>query len=95
MLMFYFYILSNDTGTVLNTGVTVDLKARVDDYRAQFVPGQRVQDHTPNLVYFEEWAEEAGALERRAEIERLSWLKKTGLINHDNPEWLDLYYNIS
>ena len=92
--MFYFYILSNDTGTVLNTGVTDDLKGRVDAYRAQFVPGQRVRDHTPNLVYYEAWEEEAGAIERRDDIERVSWLKKTGLINHDNPEWLDLYYNI-
>jgi putative endonuclease len=92
--MYYFYILSNDTGTVLTTGVASDLKSRVEDYRAQFVPGERVRDHTPNLVYFEAWEDEAGATERRNSIETLSWLKKTGLINHDNPEWLDLYYNI-
>ena len=50
---YFFYIVSNDTGTVLNTGIATDLKQRVEEYRAKFVPGVRVADHTPNLVYYE------------------------------------------
>jgi predicted GIY-YIG superfamily endonuclease len=90
----FFYILSNDTGTVLNTGVAKDLKQRVEEYRAKFVPGIRVADHTPNLVYYEAWDDEMAANRRKNEIERLSWLHKTGLINRDNELWIDLYYEL-
>ena len=93
--MHYFYILSNNAGTVLSTGVTSDLKRSVEERKAKRDAGATSRSDISYLVYFEGWDEESSAIAREAEIKGLSWLRQTLLINHDNPEWLDLYYELA
>jgi putative endonuclease len=74
------YILTNQRNTVLSTGVTGDLGARVYQHREKLLPGFTIRYNVSKLVYYE-----AGYDARQ---------KKIDLINGFNPEWRDLYNDL-
>jgi len=85
------YILTNQRHTVLYTGVTGDLKARVYQRRAKLLPGFTNRYNVSKLVYYEAGYNASGAIAREKQIKAGSRQKKTELINRLNPEWRDLY----
>jgi len=86
----YVYILTNDYHTTLYTGVTSDLSRRVTQHRDGTGSRFTKKYHVHKLVYFEEWEDIRGAIEREKQIKAGSRRKKVELIMSVNPEWRDL-----
>jgi putative endonuclease len=69
----YVYILSNNAGTVLYTGVTSNLHARTDQHKKKLVEGFTKKYNVNRLVFYEESDEAMSAFEREKQIKgRLS-----------------------
>jgi putative endonuclease len=85
------YILTNQRNTVLYTGVTGDLSARVHQHREKALPGFTNRYNVYKLVYYETVYDTSGAIAREKQIKAGSRQKKIDLINPLNPEWRDLY----
>ena len=85
------YILTNERNTVLYTGVTGDLKARVYQHRLKLLPGFTSRYNVFKLVYYEAGSDASGAIIREKQIKAGSRQKKIELINSINAEWRDLY----
>ncbi len=88
---FYVYILTNQTGSVLYTGVTRDLVKRVFEHKQKVVDGFTKRYNVDRLIYFEVSDEAMPAFEREKAIKGGSRRRKLDLINDMNPEWRDLY----
>ena len=84
------YILTNDRHTVLYTGVTSDLKARVCQHREKLIKGFTSRYNVFKLVYFEPHSDVESAISREKQIKAGSRRKKIDLIQNLNPEWRDL-----
>ena len=92
--LFCVYVLTNGRHTVLYTGVTSDLKARVYQHREKLVPGFTSRYNVDKLVYYEAFGDPATAISREKQIKAGSRAKKMALIAALNPEWRDLYEEI-
>ncbi len=88
---YYVYIMTNQTHTVLYTGVTNDLLRRVIQHRSG-VGGEFSNKYKLyKLVYFEAGGDISAAIEREKSIKGGSRQRKLDLINSINPEWKDLF----
>jgi putative endonuclease len=88
------YILTNQHHTVLYTGVTSDLKARIYQHREELLPGFTSRYNVSKLVFYERGEDISGAISREKQIKAGSRRKKIELIDAFNPEWRDLYDEI-
>jgi putative endonuclease len=88
-MAYYVYILTNRNHTVLYTGVTNTLKARVQAH----ISGEASQftDHylISKLVYYETHADVNDALRREKALKRWHRSWKEALISQHNPTWED------
>ncbi len=88
--MYYVYITTNKTHTVLYTGVTNDLRRRVWEHKQKLVGGFTKKYNVDKLVYYEsfERVEDAIAAEKRIK----GWVrsKKVNLIKKENPSFEEL-----
>ncbi len=92
----YIYILTNKNQTVLYTGVTSDLKKRMYEHRTgHFEKAFTSKYNVTILVYYEEFSSIEDAIDREKQIKAGSRKKKLDLINAFNPEWKDLFEDIS
>lgn len=91
MKQYFVYILTNKNNTVLYTGITSDLLARIWQHKNKICSGFTSKYNTHKLVYYEifEDAYEAIYREKRIKKWRRKW--KERLINEMNPNWVDLY----
>ncbi len=69
--MYYVYILSNQTNTVLYIGVTNDLHRRLYEHKSGQINGFTQKYHIHKLVYFEEYAEINYAIAREKQLKKL------------------------
>jgi putative endonuclease len=86
---YYVYILSNVSRT-LYVGFTNDLERRIGQHRAKQYDGFTRDYNVTVLVYFEEYPWVDDAIAREKQIKNWSRSKKIGLIERENPQWLDL-----
>ena len=92
---YYVYILSNQTNTVIYTGVTKDLIRRVYEHRHKMdVDSFTARYDVHKLVYFEETNDVYADIEREKQIKSWKRVKKNKLIEKKNPQWVDLYESI-
>ena len=90
--MYYVYMLTNATGTVLYTGVTNDLIRRVYEHKTNADPNSFTAKYTVHkLVYFEETSSSYEAISREKQIKGWSRKKKNQLVETRNPKWEELY----
>lgn len=87
---FYVYCMTNPHHTVIYTGVTNDLRRRVEEHKGKLVPGFTARYNVVKLVYFEELTDAYSAITREKQIKAGSRQKKIDLINSINPDWKDL-----
>lgn len=86
------YILTNKNHTVLYTGVTSNLKTRVEQHKSKFHRNSfSARYNLDKLVYYEQFFDISQAIAREKQIKAGSRKKKMELINEFNPEWVDLY----
>ncbi len=94
-MQFYVYILSNVHRGVLYTGVTNDLVRRVFEHREKSVDGFAERYGTARLVYFECHQTAEAAITREKAIKRWRRDWKFELIESRNPDWADLWDEIT
>ena len=91
--MYYVYILSNWSDSVLYIGVTGNLPRRLYEHRNHLVDGFSSKYNTSKLVYFEATSDVYSAISREKQLKKWSRLKKNNLITSANPQWADLSDN--
>jgi len=92
MLKYYcVYIITNSCNTVLYTGVTGNLIARIYHHKNKSVSSFSSKYNLNKLVYYEIFEDINLAIAREKQIKGGSRKKKINLINQFNPKWDDLY----
>ena len=89
--MYFVYILTNDTHTVLYTGVTKNLIRRTYEHQQKFVDGFTTRYHLKHLIYYEPFENILAAIQREKQIKAWKRKWKERLICNFNPRWRDLY----
>ena len=85
------YIVTNARRTVLYTGVSSALKARVWQHKQKAVDGFTARNNASRLVYFEVATNPLAAIAREKQIKAGPRRRKVELIEAMNPGWRDLY----
>ena len=88
--MYYVYIITNKTKTVLYTGVTNNLSRRIYEHKNKLIDGFTKNYNVDTLVYYEPYNDIKFALRREKQIKNLLRRKKEELINSINPDWDEL-----
>jgi putative endonuclease len=83
--------MTNNNNSVLYTGVTSDLKARILQHKSKkYVTSFTTRYNICKLVYYESFETIWEAIKREKQIKAGSRKRKFDLINKLNPEWNDL-----
>jgi putative endonuclease len=93
MADYFVYILTNKPRGTLYVGVTSDLIRRTYEHREGMVAG--FTRRLKQLVYFEKYDTPALAIQREKNIKHWSRAWKLNLVNSANPQWCDLYTDIT
>ncbi len=92
---YYVYIISNESRTVLYTGVTNNLGRRLYEHRNNLIKGFTSKYGIKDLLYYEPSSDITTAIEREKQIKSGSRKKKFELIKSKNKELKDLYKELS
>jgi len=87
---YFVYIMTNDTNTVLYTGVTNNLLRRVAEHKSGTGSTFTSKYKTTKLVYYESSSDINLAIFREKQIKGGSRQKKMDLVTSLNPGWKDL-----
>ena len=85
------YIITNAVNTVLYTGVTGNIVARIYYHKNKAASSFSSKYNLIKLVYYEIYEDVNAAIAREKQIKAGSRKKKIDLINNFNREWKDLY----
>jgi len=88
-------MLASQRNGTLYTGVTNDLGRRVYEHRNDLVDGFTKTYGVHRLVWFEAHDFIEAAIRREKSIKRWRRAWKLALIEKDNPQWRDLYEELS
>jgi putative endonuclease len=82
--LYYVYILTNASHTVLYTGIANDLERRSYEHKHKLVKGFTKKYNVYKLIYFEIFEDIDLAISREKQIKRYSRSKKVALIDQLN-----------
>lgn len=88
---YFVYILANEKNNILYTGVTSNLKRRVQQHKSKNGGVFTKRYNVNKLVYYETLTDPQAAITRENQIKSGSRQKKIDLINSRNAAWHDLY----
>ncbi len=89
------YIMANKRNGTLYTGVTSNLVKRVYEHKNEITKGFAARYGCKMLVYYESLEKMPIAINREKQIKSGSRKKKLALIENMNPDWKDLYEEIT
>ncbi len=89
------YILASKKNGTLYVGVTSDLVKRIWQHKNHVVTGFIEEYEVHQLVYFEQFDDMTNAITREKVLKKWNRAWKIRLIEKTNPNWLDLYNEIS
>ena len=92
---YFVYILASKKNGTLYVGVTSDLYGRMVEHRDGLVPGFTSRHTITALVYFEEHDDIGHAIRREKRIKRWRRSWKIALIESRNPQWRDLWLELT
>jgi putative endonuclease len=92
---YYIYIMTNKFNTTIYTSVTNNLTGRVDQHRNGEIIGFTQKYNLHKLVYYEVYEDAQSAIMREKQIKSWKRVKKIDLVNTMNPEWKDLYSELT
>ncbi len=95
MNQYYVYILANKRNGTLYIGVTNDTVRRVYEHKNDLVEGFTKRYGVHCLVWFEVHNDINEAILREKRIKKWQRAWKLRLIEETNPEWKDLYQQLS
>ena len=90
----YIYIISNKNRTVLYTGVTNNLDARIYEHKAGEGSKFTSKYNCTDLLYYEFFEDIESAIAREKQIKKWKREYKENVINAFNPNWKDLFDDI-
>ena len=88
--MYYVYILTNASNSVMYIGVTNDLPRRLSEHKSGAIDSFTKRYRVHKLVYFEEYHNPNDALAREKQLKGWRRSKKNALVETTNPSWSDL-----
>ena len=94
-MAFFVYILANKPNGTLYVGITDDLVKRVWQHRNGLAPGFTHRYGVKTLVWFELHGSRELAFARERQLKKWNRSWKLKLIQRDNPQWRDLWPEIS
>jgi putative endonuclease len=94
-MAYYVYLLASDRNGTLYIGVTNDIIRRVFEHKSKVVPGFTKRYAVDKLVWFEIYDDPTSAITREKELKKWRREWKIQLIEKQNPQWIDLYPQIS
>ena len=93
--IFYVYILGNLHHNVFYVGVTNDLIRRVWEHKNKLIKGFSYRYNVDKLLYYDCFGSIELAILQEKRIKRWARPIKCEAISRMNPEWIDLYTNLS
>ncbi len=90
----YVYIMASKRNGTLYLGVTSNLAERIAAHREGRGSAFAKKYNVTMLVWFEEHAWVADAIQRETSLKRWKRKWKLELIEKINPEWKDLYFDL-
>lgn len=95
MKQYYVYVLCSKRNGTLYIGVTSDLIKRIYEHKNNLVDGFTKKYSVHTLVYYETTDNIESAIKREKKLK--SWKRKwkLDLIEKMNPEWKDLYVDLT
>ncbi len=93
-MKYYTYILASKPNGTLYVGVTKDLIKRVYEHKNDFNEGFTKKYSVHNLVYYEIFDDINNAISREKNLKNYKRQWKINLIENDNPDWKDLYFDL-
>jgi putative endonuclease len=94
-MAYYVYMLASQRNGTLYIGVTGDLVRRIYEHKNKVHRGFTAEYDVDRLVWFEVYDDPEGAIVREKELKKWRRAWKLRLIEESNPQWLDLYSQIS
>jgi len=94
MKLYYLYILASMKNGTLYVGVTNNLLRRIYEHKNDLVDGFTKKYKIHKLVYYEEINDAYAAIQREKQMKKWKRQWKINLIEKNNPEWKDLYYDL-
>ena len=91
----YVYLLASERNGTLYLGVSNDLVRRTHEYKSKIVRGFSRQYGIDRLVWFETYDDPVNAIAREKDIKKWWRAWELRLIEQSNPQWVDLYEQIS
>ena len=95
MADYWVYVLTNKPRSTLYVGVTNNLVRRAYEHREGLVKGFTQRYGLKMLVYFERYDAPGLAIQREKNIKHWSRQWKLELVESSNPQWRDLYNDIT
>jgi putative endonuclease len=89
------YFVTNRPNGILYTGVTDDLPRRAWEHREGVVAGFTKRYGLKRLIYFEHYDDIRDARQREQNLKHYRPMRKVRLILVNNPNWDDLYDQLS
>ena len=93
--MCWVYILASGKYGTLYIGVTNDLIRRIYQHKHKLIKGFTTQYKVDRLVWYETYDDPTSAIAREKELKKWRRDWKINLIEQDNPNWDDLYDEIT
>ena len=94
-MAYYVYLLASQRNGTLYLGVTNNLVRRIHEHKAKVSPGFSREYGVNRLVWFETYDDPTNAITREKELKKWRRAWKLRLIEESNPQWVDLYDQIS
>jgi len=95
MKQYYVYILASKKNGVLYIGMTNDLRKRVFEHKNKLVNNFTKKYIINKLVYFEHTNQPQDAITREKRLKKWKRQWKIELIESMNPDWKDLYFEMT
>jgi putative endonuclease len=93
--MYYVYLLASHTRGTIYTGMTNDIRRRTFEHREGFSAGFTKKHRVKRLVHIEIFQDVLDAITREKRIKKWERAWKIELIEKDNPEWRDLWFDLN
>jgi putative endonuclease len=93
--VYFVYLTANKRNGTLYVGVTRDLLRRTYEHKEKITQGFTQRYGVDRLVWFEAHDDVEAAILREKEIKKWRRAWKLALIEKNNPQWRDLYEEIT
>ncbi len=94
-MAYYVYLLASQRNGTLYLGVTNNIIRRIFEHKTKFTGGFTREYGVDRLVWFESYDDPVNAISREKELKKWRRAWKLRLIEQSNPQWVDLYEQIS